>query len=101
MDLIAKVAVWLAVAAAAAWLASFWPRWVAADAGIAPATFLRRPWMRGWQPYRERLPVISLRFWRFLFRRGLVLEFVIAAIVFSTVLRAASAFLRTAAAIPA
>lgn len=100
MDLIAKAAVWLAIAAAAAWLLSFWPRWVAADAGIAPATFVRRPWMRGWQPYRERLPVISFGFWRFLFRRGLVLEFIIAIIVFSSVLRAGSAFLRTAAAVP-
>ncbi|WP_439573706.1 hypothetical protein [Phreatobacter sp.] len=101
MDLIAKAAVWLAVAAATGWLLSFWPRWVAAEVGIAPATFLKRPWMRGWHPYRERLPVISLRFWRFLFRRGLVLEFLIAAIVFWTVLRAASAFLRAAAAVPA
>jgi hypothetical protein len=56
--------------------------------------------MRGWQPYRERLPIISLRFWRFLFRRGLVLEFIIAAIVFWSVLRAATDVLRTAAAVP-
>ena len=99
MDNLLHGLVWAGLVASAAWLLSFWPRWVASDLGLAERDVLMRPWRPGRAPYRDRWPFISWAFYLHLWRRGRILEFVLAAIAFLSMFRAASAFFRTAAAL--
>ncbi|KAF0125973.1 MAG: hypothetical protein FD152_2688 [Xanthobacteraceae bacterium] len=99
MDILLHGLVWAGLLAATAWLASFWPRWVANDLGVPERVFLMRPWMRGLAPYSERWPLISLAFYAHLWRRGRILEFILAVIAVLSIVRAASAFFKTAAAV--
>lgn len=99
MDLLLHGLVWLTLIGTAAWLLSFWPRWVADDLGLPQRDMLLRPWRRGLAPYRARWPFVSLAFYAHLWRRGRVLEFVLAAIAFLSTFRIASAFFKTASAV--
>lgn len=99
MDILLHGLVWAGLAASAVWLLSFWPRWVACDLGLAERDVLVKPWMPGLVAYRRRWPLISWAFYLHLWRRGRVLEFVLAVIAFLSMFRAASAFFRTAAAV--
>jgi hypothetical protein len=99
MDLLLHGLVWLALVGTAAWLLSFWPRWIADDLGLPQKDMMLRPWMRGLAPYRTRWPVVSWDFWIHLWRRGRLLEFVLAAIAFFSAFRIASAFFKTASAV--
>ena len=99
MDILTHIVAWLALIVATVWVLSFWPRWVAADLGVPEKAFLLRPWMRGLDPYKTRWPFISLAFYGYLWKRGRILEFVLAAITLYMVARAASCFFRTSAAV--
>ncbi|QCI67539.1 hypothetical protein [Phreatobacter stygius] len=90
---------WVALAAAALWLLSFWPRYVASQLGLPAKAFLRKPWARGLKPYQDHWPFISYGFYRFLITRGHVLEMILAVITFVMVSRALSVFLKTAGAV--
>ena len=76
MDILLHGLVWLALVAAFGWVLSFWPRWVADDLAMPQRLVLTQPW-----------------------RPGRILECAIAVIAFVSVLRAASAFFKTAGAL--
>lgn len=99
MDAVTHAFAWVALVAATLWLLSFWPRYVASELGIPARTFMMKPWVRGLQPYRDHWPFISYGFYRFLIRRGHVLEMILAVIAFVMVSRALSVFLKTAGAV--
>lgn len=99
MDILLHGLVWLALVLSFGWVLSFWPRWVGDDLGLPPRLVLTRPWTPGLAPYLARWPFISFAFYVHLWRRGRLLECAIAVIVFVSVIRAASAFFKTAGAL--
>ena len=90
---------WTALIASILWIGSFWPRYVADTLGLPARDVLMRPWSPGIAPYRAHWPFFSYGFYRFLIRRGHVLEMILAVIVFVMVSRALSVFLKTAGAV--
>jgi hypothetical protein len=87
------------LAAAFCWLASFWPRYVADTLGQPFGLFIRHPLARGLKPYRDNWPFISFGFYRFVIKRGHVLEMILALIAFVMVARALSVFWKAAGAV--
>jgi len=98
LETLTFIAVWIALLGTIAWALSFWPRWIAADAGVPVSTVLD-PRHAAWRPIAQRLPLISFAFWRWLWREKRMIEFTLAMIAVIMISRAASAFFKTAAAV--
>lgn len=99
MNVASVILVWVAMIGVGLWLLSFWARWLAVETGVSLRAFLARPLAGGLAPYKRFWPFVSLGFYRFLWSHRLLMEFVIAMIVFVMVTRAGSAFLATARAV--
>lgn len=99
MTLVSIILVYLVIAATTVWIASFAPRFYAAERGIPVLAMLKDPVALAKRAVTWPIPLISFAFWKYLWRSRTMLEFIVALIAVSSAWRAGLAFLKTLAAV--